>query len=304
MKKSRLLCGVLALAIMLCCAVLPLCANAQESVQTGTVTLKVYVQSGAGIAKNKSVDIYFQNTATKEEHKFTVQAGIDDTQITLPKGEYSVVKAVLTQQPEVGFETSIGKLTVEDSQQTMFTLSLKSVLTTEENKDTVAQLEKKSKFSFGTNIDQQQLNNFLLAIGMLIWLALGVVSVSYTVRSNFKKNMEKRDFLKAKGRIMRHILLGLLIGTCVGRLYGGKNGISWLAAVIGFGIPFGIPAVSWFVADREDDNRADDDDSSGGAIVIWMALATAIGIILAPIVIVRDIIDLVRSYRDYKNGIY
>lgn len=306
MKKRIHLVGLtVALVMLLWGTVLPICANAQQTGETNSATVSVYVQSGASFAENETVSVTFSNTATDEEYEVSLKAGDKNNTVELPKGTYRVVKACLQKSPVVVFETSVGELVIDDSENIFYTLSLKGVLTTAENEDEVnsviSELEKKGKGSgLNFHLEPEQLQNFLLALGMLVWLALMIVSVTYTVKSKRRKYIAKRELLKEKGKLLRHILLGIMAGTCVGLLAGGKEGISWIGAVIGFGIPFGVPAVAMFMIGDDDARSKRDDDADGNSAVFFMVIATAIGIFLAPIVLTFDIIHLVRASRDYK----
>lgn len=206
-----------------------------------------------------------------------------------------MAKATLQARPEVAFNTSVGKLVVDDSANIYFTLALKSVIKTGENEDEID--------GAISDFKQEKKNRNLLAVGMLLWLALGIVSLVYTVKGRRAKDTLQTDLFSAKAKITRHVFFGLMCGTILGYLIGDGGGFSMFGGIVGFGFPFGAVAVGVFTPKEDPSRDYDSERSSGDIYVLLLVLALVVGVFLTPIVIIRDVVGLVKANRNCKYGV-
>lgn len=302
MKKIYNFIGLILIIVSIfCCAAMPIQVNAQEETELRTVMISVFVQSDANVAKNEYVDVYFVNSATGEEVKLNLKGDHKNYPFELPKGEYRIVNATLADRPEVAFQTSVNKLVVDDSENIYYTVALKSVLVSEENQDEVENSIK--------DFEQEKLDRALQGIAVMLWLIWGIIVLVYSLRGRFCKDSLKAAFIKAKGKIIFHVFLGVTCGAILGMLVAGGSGFSWFAGIIGFGFPFGVFACAPVFFDtlkaREERRDVAPNDSTGDTVtvVIMLIIALIIGALLIPVVIVKDIIGIVKTYRNYKAGI-
>ena len=302
MKKIYHFIGLILIIVSIfCCAVMPIQVNAQEETELRTVMISVFVQSDAHVAKNEYVDVYFVNSATGEEVKLNLKGDHKDYPFELPKGEYRIVNATLADRPEVAFQTSVSKLVVDDSENIYYTVALKSVLVSEENQDEVENSIK--------DFEQEKLDRALQGIAVMLWLIWGIIVLVYSLRGRFCKDYLKAAFIKAKGKIIFHVFLGVTCGAILGMLVAGGSGFSWFAGIIGLGFPFGVFACApvFFDILKSGEERRDvaPNDSTGDTVtvIIMLIIALIIGALLIPVVIVKDIIEIVKTYRNYKAGI-
>lgn len=298
-RKIHLICFVLVLITATCSLFLPVCANAEGD--TYQVTVDVVVLGPASIAENSNVDFCLINIATEEEYCLTIPtSGINN--IYLPLGEYNITKVTLTDDPSVEFEFYAETIIVtEDYTSNICSFSLKSVLVTEENQEVVDEIvANKNK------MDQATFDNLIAAGLLILWIALGIYTLVTTIKGKKYHDESKRPFYKAKGRFLRHIFFALISGAFLGAIFG-DGGFSWIFAVIGAGFPFGIAAVSMFYIGRSDDDyarereREGDGGGSGVIVAILMTLALLLGAIALPIIFVYDIIQLVKTYKRYRE---
>ena len=313
MKKINNFIGLILIIVSIfCCAAMPIQVNAQEETELRTVMISVFVQSDANVAKNEYVDVYFVNSATGEEVKLNLKGDHKNYPFELPKGEYRIVNATLADRPEVAFQTSVSKLVVDDSENIYYTVALKSVLVSEENQDEVENSIKDFEQEKADRASQENLDLVLQAlpgIAVMLWLIWGIIVLVYALRGRFCKDYLKAAFIKAKGKIIFHVFLGVTCGAILGMLVAGGSGFSWFAGIIGFGFPFGVFACAPVFFDtlkaREERRDVAPNDSTGDTVtvIIMLIIALIIGALLIPVVIVKDIIEIVKTYRNYKAGI-
>ena len=289
------------IVILFSCAILPIQASSQDS-DIRTVMISIFVQKNAEIAENEFVDIYLQNTSTGEEFQLQLNGNNTNTPVDLPKGEYIVSKATLSDRPTIAFETSISRLVVDDSENIFFTVSLKNVLTSEENQEEVQ--------NSIDDIKQDELYSTISGIAVFAWLVWLIVIVVYAIRGKFCKDPLKASLLRAIRKMQVHLFISLSVSGVLGSLFGSIDGAywSWFGAIVGFGLPVGMYVISPFVnamlANPEETYAAPDTQSNKNIFIIILSLVASalIGILLLPVLLVKDIMDIVKANRNYKEA--
>lgn len=313
MKKRFCLFSLVIVFALLCSASMTLSVNAEDEVETRSVKVDISVLVEASVAEHENVDLYFLNNETGIESMFTVSTdgGITDAPtIELPKGEYTLTKATLTSNPVIEFETYCDTLVVDDSEDIFCLMSLKSVISTEENAE-VVQAEIDEINQSKEQAKTADFNQLLIALGLTVWLCWGISALVYTIKGKSSKNEPKRPYFKAKARIMWHIFVGLILAFFTGSIFG-DGGFSWLFAIVGLGLPFGFAAVSIFYVgrDKEDDYyyrekaelNPEREMAKGGILYfILMIISLIFGVILTPVVLIYDIIQLIKTYNYYRK---
>ena len=305
-KFIRIISVLFIFITLLSCAVMPI--HADDEVETREVMVSIFVQNDASVAKNEMVDIYFRNTSTDEEYKFTLKGNNTPFPVSLPKGEYSVVKATLSGRPEVEFQTSTAKLTVDDSENIFFTISLKKVLVSEENKDDVE--------NSINEFEKEKINDAIAGVITLLWVAWLIVVVVYLIKGRFCKLPKKAEFIKAKGKLITHLFFTATFSLLFGLFFASINGetFSVFGGIFGLGIPVGAVLVAPIalalnneekMACVEDMTQEQKQEISASRIALFCVLtllAALVGLVVLPIVVTIDIMRIVKTYREYTLG--
>ena len=304
MKRSlSLFCSLLLVLTVMCSA---FCINVSAEGDMRSVRVDTFLFDEVRFIENEQIDICFTHNFTGENYNFTLESDATNFNIELPKGEYTLTNVSLTSNPVITFEPAETELIVDDSEYFFFVLSLRNVILTDENAETVNNAITEFKQQ-KENEEHRAKEQLVIAVFLILWLILGVIALVQTLKGSRSKNELKRPYFKAKGRFTRHIFFGLIASFFLGYIFGDGE-FSWIFALVGFGFPAGITAAGIIFGrcvQRDDDYYyyQDRESSSGGAIfVIIMLFCIVVGAVLVPAILIYDIVQIIKTYINYRKA--